>query len=73
MSYDLIVVGSGVAATTLVQTILEANPNASILVLDAGTRVKTKDYGLWENYLLTGQLPYDPFKDLPYPARPEIP
>lgn len=69
MSYDLIVVGSGVAATTLVQTILENNPNASILILEAGTRVKTKDYGLWENYLLTGQLPYDAFKDLPYPAQ----
>lgn len=69
MSYDFIIIGSGVAATTLVQRLLDDDPSASVLILEAGTRVKTKDYGLWENFLLTGALPYDRCKDLAYPAR----
>lgn len=69
MKTGTLIIGSGVAATVVAQTILENNPGASILILEAGTRVKTKDYGLWENYLITGQLPYDPYKDLAYPQR----
>ncbi|MER2534237.1 MAG: GMC family oxidoreductase [Rhizobiaceae bacterium] len=57
------------AATALAQTLLENDPASSILILDVGQRVKTKDFGIWENYLVTGQLPYSGSKDLPYPAR----
>jgi choline dehydrogenase-like flavoprotein len=63
------IVGSGVAATVVAQIILEQDAGASVLILEAGTRVKAKDFGLWENYLITGRLPYDPFKDLAYPQR----
>ncbi len=64
---ELLIIGSGVAATALAQDLLDKDPKASILLLEAGVRVKTKDFGLWENYLITGQLPYDPYKDLQYP------
>src|SRR5258708_8097054 len=69
MIVDTLIIGSGVAATAVAETLLAADANASILMLEAGTRVKTKDFGLWEHYLITGKLPYDPFKDLAYPQR----
>ncbi|WP_404294255.1 GMC oxidoreductase (plasmid) [Microvirga sp. RSM25] len=69
MKVGTLIIGSGVAATALVQTLLEHDPRASILILEAGIRVKTKDFGLWEHYLITGRLPYDQFRDLPYPQR----
>lgn len=67
MAVDTLIIGSGVAATALAQVLLTADANASILILEAGTRVKTKDFGLWENYLITGSLPYDAYKDMQYP------
>ena len=51
------------------ETLLAADPKASILILEAGTRVKTKDFGLWENYLITNKLPYEAYWDLPYPQK----
>ncbi|MFL7904486.1 GMC oxidoreductase [Azospirillum argentinense] len=63
-----LIIGSGVAATALTQTLLEADPNASILILEAGGRVKTKDFALWQDYLLTRNLPYRTCEDLSYPA-----
>ncbi|MDK3025462.1 GMC family oxidoreductase [Cupriavidus taiwanensis] len=67
MSVDLLIIGSGVAAAALAQEILRKDPKASVLMLEAGPRVKTKDFGLWENFLVTGNLPYDPYKDMQYP------
>jgi len=69
MKVGTLIIGSGVAAAVVAQRILEEDRGASVLILEAGTRVKTKDFGLWENYLITGRLPYDPYKDLPYPQR----
>jgi choline dehydrogenase-like flavoprotein len=69
VSVDTLIVGSGVAAAALAQRLLEANPTASILMLEAGTRVKTKDFGIWEHYLITGRLPYEGYRDLDYPQR----
>ena len=66
---DTLIIGSGVAATAVAQRLLEADPFASVTILEAGNRIKTKDFALWEDYLLTGKLPYDPYKDLKYPAR----
>jgi len=69
MAVETLIVGSGVAATALTQRLLEKNPAASILILEAGRRVKTKDFALWENYLVANKLPYEQFWDLNYPAR----
>ncbi|HVR57303.1 MAG TPA: GMC family oxidoreductase [Pseudolabrys sp.] len=69
MKASTVIVGSGVAATAVAQTLLEKNPQASVLILEAGIRVKTKDYGLWEQYMLTRQTPYEQYTDLPYPQR----
>src|ERR1700737_1020124 len=69
MPVDTVIIGSGVAATALAQRLLDKNPSASILILEAGSRVKTKDFALWENYLVTGRVAYEPFCDLDYPAR----
>lgn len=67
MGIRTVIVGSGVAATALAHDLLSKDANASILILEAGGRAKTKDFGLWEHFLITGQLPYDPYKDLQYP------
>jgi choline dehydrogenase-like flavoprotein len=69
MTVDTIIIGSGVAASAISQRLLEKDPKASILMLEAGTRVKTRDFALWENYLITGRLPYEPFRDLEYPQK----
>lgn len=69
MKVGTLIVGSGVAATAIVQRLLEKNPQASILLLEAGDRIKTMDFGVWQNYLLTGSLPYTPYDDLNYPQR----
>lgn len=75
MIYDFLIVGSGVAATALTERLLENNPSASILILEAGDRVKTKDFALWQEYLVRGNLPYDDCGDLDYydPRRPDKP
>src|ERR1700730_3811773 len=69
MQVDTLIIGSGVAAAAISQRLLEKDASASILILESGTRVKTKDFGLWENYLVTGHLPYEPYKDFNYPQR----
>jgi choline dehydrogenase-like flavoprotein len=69
MKVDTLIVGTGVAATALTLRLLEKDPEKSILLLEAGTRLKTKDFGVWTNYVVTNKLPYDPTYDLDYPER----
>jgi len=69
MKYDLVIIGSGIAATALSHRILEKNKNASILMLEAGQKVKMQDNALWQNYIVSGKLPYSKFNDQPYPER----
>jgi choline dehydrogenase-like flavoprotein len=66
---DILIIGSGVAAAAIADRLLQKDRSASILILEAGPRVKLKDYALWQNYLVTGQLPYDPYKDHDYADR----
>jgi choline dehydrogenase-like flavoprotein len=64
-----------VAAAAIASKILNHQPAASILMLEAGGRVKLRDFALFQNYLLTNKLPadsrsiYDSFADLPYADR----
>ena len=55
---DVLIIGSGVAAASLSQRLLEKDPNRSILVLEAGIKVPMKDYKLYQDYLVTGKYPY---------------
>jgi choline dehydrogenase-like flavoprotein len=72
MIYDFLIVGSGVAATALTERLLEKHPSASILILEAGDRVKTKDFAMWQEFLIKGpdEPPYLNCRDLNYPNPP---
>jgi choline dehydrogenase-like flavoprotein len=69
MRVDTLIIGSGVAAAALSQRLLDKDPNASILMLEAGGKVKMQDYGIWTNYMVSGDLPYTKYYDLPYGDR----
>lgn len=56
---EIVIVGSGVAATALLTKILAARPETSITVLEAGSKIKMRDFALYQNYLLTNKLPFD--------------
>jgi choline dehydrogenase-like flavoprotein len=56
--YDTIVIGSGIAATMVVDRLLEANPLASILVLEAGKRIASRDRRSWWDLVINRQTPY---------------
>lgn len=64
-----VIIGSGVAATALIETLVAADPGVSIVVFEAGERITTRDFGLWENYVVSGALPYDGCRDENYPQR----
>lgn len=66
---DVVVIGSGIAAAALVRRILRARPKAEVLILEAGSRVKMRDFALYQHYVVTGELPYSNFYDLAPPAR----
>lgn len=68
---DTLIIGSGVAGAAISQKILSDNPQASILMLEAGTRVKMKDFGKFQQYILNGSLPYTWCQDEDYPDRDE--
>ena len=69
MKVETLIIGSGVGAAALAQRLLAQNPRASILMLEAGGSVKMKDAALWQNYVVSGNLPYDPYQDADYPER----
>jgi choline dehydrogenase-like flavoprotein len=72
MEFDFVIVGSGVAGAAVASTLLSARPTASVLMLEAGGKIKLRDFGLFQNYLLSQKLPFDrrtifdAHMDLPY-------
>jgi len=56
--FDTIVIGSGIAATLVVDRLLEANPLSSILVMEAGQRIASRDRRSWWDLVINGQTPY---------------
>jgi len=50
---NTLVIGSGVAAAALTQRLLAQDPSASILILEAGTRVKMQDAAIWQDYIVS--------------------
>ncbi len=69
MKTDIVIVGSGVAAAALTWKILRGDPTASILVLEAGKKMKMRDFAIFQDYLVTGKEPYRAYRDLPYQER----
>ena len=68
---DTLIIGSGVAAAAVASKLLKQDPNADILILEAGPRVKMKDYAKFQEYVVSGKLPYKMCEDLPYPDKAE--
>ena len=66
---DVLIIGSGVAATVIAQKILMENPKANITMLEAGSKVKMRDFAMHQHFLITGELPYDFCHDQPYPTK----
>ena len=63
MSFGTIIIGSGVVAAAIAQRLLEKDAMASILILEAGQRIKLMDYALWTDYLLYKRAPHDACRD----------
>jgi choline dehydrogenase-like flavoprotein len=62
--YAYIIVGSGVAGSTLATKLLEARPDTPILMLEAGPIVPMKDRRFWWDYVVSFRQPYDQCYDL---------
>ena len=73
MKVDVLIIGSGVSGTALASRILTDKPNASILLLEAGSKVKMKDFASWQKFLITKKFPYEFCEDLPYPQSNDTP
>jgi choline dehydrogenase-like flavoprotein len=57
--YQFVLIGSGVAATTLAKRLLEEDPGTSILMLEAGPKIPRKDRRAWWDYVVNDRKPYD--------------
>jgi len=67
--YDYIIVGSGVAGTTISKGLLEKDRNTSILMLEAGPVVEAKSRRGWWDYLTQNRTPYEYTYDLDWEAK----
>ena len=56
--FGTIIVGSGIAATLVADRLLERDPLASILVLEAGGRIPSRDRRSWWDLVLHRTTPY---------------
>jgi len=82
-NYDYILIGAGVVADAISKTIIQRAQKIhkeipSILILEAGSKLKMRDFGLFQNFLVENKLPgdkstiYDTYWDLDYPQH-EVP
>ncbi|MCD0460685.1 GMC oxidoreductase [Roseiconus lacunae] len=63
--FEYIIIGSGVAGVIVAKGLLEANPNSSVALVEAGKRVPLEDRRKWWDFVSTGVNPYDDYHDLP--------
>ena len=59
MEYEYIIIGSGVAGTTVAKQLLNNNNKTSILMIEAGPLVEMKKQRSWWDYVVSGNRPYD--------------
>lgn len=69
--FELVLIGSGVAATLVAQQVLAHQPGASILILEAGPRIPSRDRGSWWGLVLDRTTPYQWTYDQDDPAKPD--
>lgn len=67
--YEFVIVGSGVAGSTLAKTLLEHDRTTSILMLEAGPEVAARDRRSWWDYVVSDVKPYEHCYDQPGEAR----
>ena len=63
--YEYVFVGSGVAGATVASRLLEKDPTTSILVLEAGPEIVTKNRRYWWDYVVHDRKPYASTYDQP--------
>lgn len=66
---DTLIIGSGVAAAAIAKRLLAVDPAASILMLEAGQRVKMQDAAIWQDYVVSNKLPYTKYYDRIFPEK----
>ena len=66
---DILIVGAGVAAAALAERILRQRPGTTILILEAGGKVKMRDFAIYQNFVATGGLPFQEYYDFAGPVR----
>ncbi|EEO7351681.1 GMC family oxidoreductase [Salmonella enterica] len=62
LHYDYILIGSGVAATVLTQSLLDSDPNKAILILEAGPRIELRDRRSWWDIAILGKETSPPYE-----------
>jgi choline dehydrogenase-like flavoprotein len=73
MKADIVIVGAGVAAAAVARRILAVRPQTAIVILEAGGKVKMRDFATYQHYVATGgtldngELPYTTYYDYPAP------
>lgn len=60
---EYLLIGSGVAAVTLAERLLAANPNTNVTILEAGEVYRSQDRRAWWDYVMTGKANYNPAVD----------
>lgn len=60
-----LLIGSGVAAVTITERLLQKDPNTEVILLEAGKVYPSKDRRGWWDFVITGKAPYAEGEDNP--------